>query len=243
MQDARLILVPCPPGKRKSCDLLREALARLVDGRPDLWVLEADHADLADQGPLLALDASRDCRAGDVLKARRIKPLATLYLPDLIAARRLLDPGRPITEQWEQLRAGVVEILREEIGKLLSLQQEEAAYFAEMLPVVRRYQKEARIVEQAGPPAAELPTPPGEQRERVVLAANRFRNIFMRCDEITPPAALATGHDIFQDACMCMVYAVQHWERGEGQKAADYLEQASHQAGPLLRHKALADKP
>jgi len=240
MERSLLILVPCAAGKRKACDLLREALQRLTDGRPDLQILEADSAELTGERPLLALDSSRECRASEALKSRRIKPLASLYLPDLIASRRLLDPAQPIASQWPRLRDGLVVIIAEEAEKILSLQREEAAYFEEMLPVVRRYQKEANLVEKAGPPSEQIPSPPEAKRERLALAANRFRNLFMRCDEITPPAALATTHDIFQDACMCLTYALQHWERGEWQKAAEYLEQASHQAGPLLRHKSLA---
>jgi hypothetical protein len=232
----KLTIVPCAPGVRKACDLLREALQRLVAARPELQVVEAEAPDLSSDRPILAIDSSRECRAGEILKARRIKPAATLYLPEQLAARRLPDPGQPITAQWDKLREGVLQAITEEVDRLLALQQEEAAYFEEMAAVIQRYLKETTVVEAAGAPSEQLPALPQAKQARVLLAANRFRNLFMRCDEITPPAALATTHDVFQDACMCMTYAVQHWERGEWQKAADYLEQAGHQAGPLLRY-------
>ena len=242
MQQPCLTLVPCAAGTRKSCDLLREALQQLRAARPELQVLEADAPELAGQQTILALDASRDCRASELLKSRRIKPAAVLYLPEAIAARKLLDPTKPIEAQWAGLRDGIVAIVAEKIDKLLGYLTEQAAYFQEMMPVIQRYLKELGAVETAGAPAEQQATLPATQAERLLLAANRFRNMFMRCDEITPPSDLSTMHDVFQDACMCMTYAVQHWERGEWQKALEYLEQAGHQAGPMLRQKAFAAK-
>ncbi len=234
-----LTVVPCAPGKRGACDLLREALERLLEGRPELQVLEADSTALTGKQAILALDSSRECRASEALKARRIKPLGCFYLPDVIASRGLLDSRQPLAAQRPRLVEGLTAALTEEIERLLVLKREEAAYFEELRPVVERYRKEAKIVEEAGPPSEEKPVPPEARKERLALAANRFRNLFMRCDEITPPAARATTHDIFQDACMCMTYALQHWERGEWQKSLEFLEQAGHQAGPLLRHKGI----
>ncbi|NIM04464.1 MAG: hypothetical protein GTO55_01050 [Armatimonadetes bacterium] len=240
MQPTSLILVPCAPGKRKSCDLLREALQQVTDGRPELQILEADSEELSSDECILALDSSPHCRASEILKSRRIKVAGALSVTELLASRRILDPGKPVESQWPQLLEGLVQALNEETDKALTLRREEAAYFKEMGPVVGRYLKETSAVEKAGPPSAELPSPSEKSQERLGLAANRFRNLFMRLDEIIPPPPLATLHDVFQDACMCMTYALQHWEREEWKKALEYLEQASHQAGPMLRHKGLA---
>jgi hypothetical protein len=240
MKTRVLTLVPCTAGRRKSCDLLREALRRLAEWRADLRVVEADSQELSAHDYLLAIDSSRECRASEALKSRRIKPAAALYLPDLLASRKLLDPSRPLDSQWAELAEGLTRALEEEIQGLLSRRQEETAYFEEIWVVVQRHLKEARVVEEAGSPSEEAPYPPEEKKERLGLAANRFRNLFMRCDEITPLPAFATLHDVFQDACICMTYGIQHWERGEWKKAREYFEQASHQAGPMLRHKGFA---
>jgi len=235
-----LVLVPCAPGKKGACDLLREALQRLAQGRPDLQILEADSSELTADHPILALDSCRECRASETLKSRRIKPLGCLYLPEVLASRGLLDSRLPLSLQKPRLCEGLASALTEEADRLIALRRQEIAFLDELAPVVKRYRKEMKIVEEAGPPSAQIPLLPQAKKERLLLAANRFRNLFMRCDEITPPSSLATAHDLFQDACMCMTYALQHWERGEWKRALEFLEQASHQAGPLLRHKALA---
>lgn len=234
MHTSPLILVPCKQGVKKSCDLLREALQRAIDGRPDVSIAEVDSPDLAD-AHVVALDASRDCKASEILKARRVKVQTTVYVPDLLASRRLPDPRVPLTAQWPALVNALSEALTEQVNTLLGDRLHEQEYFTAIAPVAERYRIECAATQAAGEPSETVPRPPDAQRERLVLASNRFRNQFMRCDEITPPPWLATLHDVFQDACMCMVYALQHWDRSEWRKAADYIEQAEHQAGPLLR--------
>jgi hypothetical protein len=233
-----LTLVPCAADTRKACSLLRTALRQICDDRADLRVLEADASELDVEGVILALDSSRQCKATEVLRARRLKWQAAVYVPDLLAAQRLPDPSLPLEAQEEKLIAVITAGIDAEIAHLEADHQQETAYFKEMAVVCRRYRKEAALVAQAGTPSAEQSSPPEEHKERLSLAVGRFRNIFMRCDEITPPAWLATMHDVFQDACMCMTYGIQHWERGEPDRAQEFFEQAEHQAGPMLRHKA-----
>ena len=55
----KLTIVPCAPGTRKACDLLREALQRLVAARPEVQVMEAEAPDLSGDRPILAVDSSR----------------------------------------------------------------------------------------------------------------------------------------------------------------------------------------
>jgi len=87
-----------------------------------------------------------------------------------------------------------------------------------------------------------LPSPdglPGHQdRRQVELLGRRSRNLFVKFDEIVPPAQWAEPHDLFQDALLCIAYACEGWVAGDAERWKQNMEKAHTQIRPLMRRLA-----
>jgi hypothetical protein len=101
-----------------------------------------------------------------------------------------------------------------------------------MAPVVQRFQGIWGKVEALPPPNG---VPDERDKAAVELLGKRARNLFVKFDEILPPAEWSEAHDLFQDALLCIAYATEGWAAGDAERWEHNLEKARVQIRPLLR--------
>lgn len=227
-----ILIAPCARGDRLGCRLVRRAVELVAARTPEVGVCEpADGA--RERGRfVVAVDGSSVCQASAALRDAGVRPGAVVSAPAAVARLGLMRPGVDVEERFEELAAALAGAIEAALGEALAQARERRRYREEMGPVLERFQGMWARVEALPPPDGRAPTP---DRARVELLGKRARNLFVRFDDIAPPAEWAEPHDLFQDALLCIAYACEGWAAGNAPRWEQHLEKARAQLQPLLR--------
>jgi hypothetical protein len=227
-----IILVPCADAGRAGCQIVRRAVDLAAADTPEVTVTAADSCPSVGRPFVVAVDASHACQASEALRECRVRSSAVVSAPEVLARSGLLKPGVDPRSQVEELAGALADAIRGALGEVLDEIRDRRRYQEEMGPIIRRFDGIWNKVEALPPPNG---TPPERDAKRAELLGKRSRNIFVRFDEVIPPARWAEAHDLFQDALLCIAYACEGWASGDFDRWDQNLEKAEVQIRPLLR--------
>jgi len=231
-QASAAILVPCAETDRVGCEIVRRAVGIVASETPEVVVASPEDCERGTRAFIVAVDASRACQASEDLRENGIKPSAVVSAPEVLAKLGLLRPGVDPRQCMDELARALAEGIRRSLDQVLEELRERHRYREQMAPVLERFQGIWSRVEALAPPNG---VPAASDGLRVELLAKRSRNLFVKFDEIVPPAAWAEPHDLFQDALLCIAYACEGWIAGDAARWEQNLEKARLQIRPLLR--------
>lgn len=231
-----VILIPCAPSGRVGCEIVRRAVELVAAGTPEAMVAAPDQCPAQGKRFIVAVDASRACRASAALENRGTRASLVISAPEVLARAGLVRPGMDLRSNIEQLSRAVSEAIQESLREVLEEARERRRYREEMEPILHRFQGLWTALEALPPPPDGVPSE--EERRRVELLGRRCRNLFTKFDEVVPPTQWAEPHDLFQDALLCMAYACEGWVSGEAARWEQNLEKARVQVHPLMRRLA-----
>ena len=231
-QGPAVVLVPCAETNRLGCRLVRRAVELVAGDTPELAVAEAGACPRGRGQFVVAIDASQQCQASAALDEAGLRPSAVVSAPAVLARAGLVKPGVDVRARAEELSQALADAIREVSRQALAEARERRQYREAMAPVLARFGGIWSKVESLPPPDGAAP--PGEAT-RVELLAKRSRNLFVKFDEIVPPAEWSEPHDLFQDALLCIAYACEGWGAGDSARWEQNLEKARVQLRPLLR--------
>jgi hypothetical protein len=230
---AAVILVPCARGEGVGCEIARRAVEIVATDTPEAEVAEAEDCPRSAKRFIVAVDGSSRCSALKILAECKVRPAVVVSAPEVLARLGLVKPGVDVPARIEDLAAALAGEMEESLQQVLEEVRERKRYLEEMAPVSQRFRSIWTKFE-----ALPLPPnggPPEPDAKRVDLLGKRSRNLFVRFDEVVPPAQWAEPHDLFQDALLCIAYACEGWLAGDEERWAANLEKARVQIQPLLR--------
>jgi hypothetical protein len=227
-----VVLVPCAEGERAGCRIVQRAVELVRAETPEVAVSAADTCPTAGRPFVLAVDGSQACTASEALRECGARASAVVSAPEVLSRSGLLRPGVDVPSRIDEFAELLAEAIRGSLSEVLSEIRDRRRYKAEMAPIIRRFDGIWGKVEALSAPDG---VPPEEDAKRVELLGKRARNLFVRFDEVIPPARWAEPHDLFQDALLCVAYACEGWATGDAERWDQNLEKAEMQVRPLLR--------
>jgi hypothetical protein len=230
---AAVILVPCARGKGVGCEIARRAVELVAADTPEAEVAEAEDCPRSAKRFVVAVDGSSGCAASQALAECKVRPVVVVSAPAVLARAGLVRPGVDVRGRVEELAAALAGEIEESLREVLDEVRERKRYQEEMAPVVQRFRGMWGKFEALPPPPNG--GPPEADGTRVELLGKRSRNLFVRFDDVVPPAEWAEPHDLFQDALLCIAYACEGWVAGDEERWAANVEKAQVQVKPLLR--------
>ena len=230
---AAVMLVPCARSDALGCGIARRAVEMVAADTPEAVVAEAEDCPRAGRRFIVAVDGSSRCSASNVLAECRVRPAVVVSAPEVLARAGLIRPGADPRAHEEELAAALAEAIEESLKKVLDEIRERSRYREEMVPALQRFRGIWGKFEALPPPPNG--GPPEPDRKPVELLGRRARNLFVRFDEVVPPAQWAEPHDLFQDALLCIAYACEGWASGDAARWEQNVEKARVQVRPLLR--------
>ncbi|MDH4179179.1 MAG: hypothetical protein OEV33_01610 [Armatimonadota bacterium] len=230
---AAVILVPCARGEGVGCEIARRAVEIVAADTPEAEVAEAEDCPGSARRFIVAVDGSSKCSASQALAECKVRPAVVVSAPEVLARLGLVKPGVDVPARIENLAAALAGEMEESLQQVLEEVRERKRYLEEMAPVSQRFRGIWTKFEALPPPPNG--GPPEPDAKRVDLLGKRSRNLFVRFDEVVPPAQWAEPHDLFQDALLCIAYACEGWVAGDEERWAANLEKARVQIKPLLR--------
>ena len=227
-----VILVPCAECARAGCRIVAEAVKLVTRTTPEIGTASPADCPRGVKQFIVAIDASSACRASQALKECGVRPSVVLSAADILADKGALKPGLDIYAHLDEFARLVADTIRDSLQDVLEEARERRRYREEMAPIIGRFRS-------MWPKIEALPEPNGlpddKQKAAVELLAKRSRNLFMKFDEVVPPAQWSEPHDLFQDALLCVAYAVEGWASGDSSRWEQNMEKARIQIKPLLR--------
>jgi hypothetical protein len=230
---AAVILVPCARGKGVGCEIARRAVELVAGETPEAEVAEAEDCPRSAKRFVVAVDGSSKCAASRVLVECKVRPAVVVSAPEVLARLGLVKPGVDVRARVEELAAALAAEMEASFQEVLEEVRERKRYLEEMAPILQRFRGMWSKFEALPPPPNG--GPPEADGTRVELLGKRSRNLFVRFDEVVPPAQWAEPHDLFQDALLCIAYACEGWVAGDEERWAANVEKAQVQIEPLLR--------
>lgn len=230
---AAVILVPCARGKGVGCEIARRAVEVVAADTPEAEVAEAEDCPRSAKRFVVAVDGSSACAASQVLAECKVRPAVVVSAPEVLARLGLVKPGVDVRARVKELGAALAAEMEESFQEVLEEVRERTRYLEEMTPILQRFRGMWSKFEALPPPPNG--GPPAADGTRVDLLGKRSRNLFVRFDEVVPPAQWAEPHDLFQDALLCIAYACEGWVAGDEERWAANVEKAQVQIKPLLR--------
>jgi hypothetical protein len=230
---AAVILVPCARGEGAGCEIARRAVELVAGDTPEAEVAEAEDCPRSARRFIVAVDGSSKCAASQVLAECKVRPAVVVSAPEVLARLGLVKPGVDVRARVEELAAALAAEMEESFEEVLEEVRERKRYLEEMTPILQRFRGMWSKFEALPPPPNG--GPPAADGNRVDLLGKRSRNLFVRFDEVVPPAQWAEPHDLFQDALLCIAYACEGWVAGDEGRWAANVEKAQVQIKPLLR--------
>jgi hypothetical protein len=227
-----VMLVPCAHGESVGCRIVRRAVELVADQTPEAAIAEAESCPREGRPFVVAVDASRSCQASAALRECDVRPSAVVSAPEVLARSGLVRPGVDVPARAEELANALADAIRDSLGEVLDEVRDRRRYGEEMAPILRRFDGVWKSVEALPPPNS---APSGADARPVELLGKRARNLFVKFDEVIPPARWAEAHDLFQDALLCIAYACEGWATGDIDRWEQNLEKATVQIGPLRR--------
>lgn len=226
-----VVLVPCPDSGRAGCRIVRRAAALVAASSPAV-VRVAAECPRGTKSFVVALDASSACQASSALVACGCRASAIISAPEQLARTGLLRSGLDARAHVEELAQALAAAIRDALQSVFAAVKERQRYREEMTPILSRFHG---IWEKLEATPAPNGAPDPVEAQKLELLGRRARNLFVKFDEIVPPAEWAEAHDLFQDALLCLAYAAEGWMVGEADRWEQNLEKARAQVAPLLR--------
>jgi len=227
-----VILVPCAPSGHVGCHIVRRAVELVAAATPEAAIRSADECPRGTRSFVLAIDGSSACQASTALGRRGVRAGAVVSAPAVLARVGLVKPGIDLRTRTEELASALAPAIKESLGEVLTQMRERRRYREEMAPIMSRFDGIWGKIDALASPNGAIS---GEERSRVELFARRSRNLFVKFDEIVPPAEWSDPHDLFQDALLCIAYACEGWIAGDVERWEQNLEKARVQLQPLMR--------
>jgi hypothetical protein len=224
--------VPCENSGHAGCEIVRRAVNLVASATPEVTAIAPDLCPRGGRNFVVAVDGSSACQASLALKRCGVRPGAIVSAPSVLAGAGLVRPGVEVRGKIEELGQALAAAINESLEAALVEARERRRYQQEMAPVIERFEGIWSKIEAL--PSPNGAAPPAES-SRVELLAKRSRNLFVKFDEIVPPAEWAEPHDLFQDALLCIAYACEGWVAGDAGRWEQNLEKARVQVAPLLR--------
>ena len=229
---AAVILVPCIDAGSAGCRIARRAVDLVAAETPEVAVAAPSDCPKGPRQFVLAVDASSACKASDALRDCGARPSATVFTPEVLARKGLVRPGVDVRARIDELAEALAGAIKESLTEVLEEVRARRRYREEMAAVMKRFRGMWSKVES-------LPSPNGipaeKERAALELLAKRARNLFVRFDDLVPPARWMEPHDLFQDALLCIAYACEGYAAGDSDRWEQNLEKARVQIKPLLR--------
>lgn len=232
VEAAPVMLVPCAASDRLGCRIVRRAAELVASETPEVEMAAPEECERGTGAFVVAVDASHACQASADLRENAIRPTIVISAPAALARAGLLKAGGDPRERVEELARALADEIRRSLDQVLAEVRERRRYREEMAPVVQRFQGIWGKVEALPPPNG---VPDERDKAAVELLGKRARNLFVKFDEILPPAEWSEAHDLFQDALLCIAYATEGWAAGDAERWEHNLEKARVQIRPLLR--------
>jgi hypothetical protein len=157
---------------------------------------------------------------------------AVISAPAVLARVGLVKPGVDLRTRTEELAGALAPAIKESLGEVLTQMRERRRYREEMAPIMSRFGGIWGKIDALVSPNGAVSS---EERSRIELLARRSRNLFVKFDEIVPPAEWSDPHDLFQDALLCIAYACEGWVAGDVGRWEQNIEKARVQLQPLMR--------
>jgi len=227
-----VILVPCADCGRAGCRIARRAAELVVATTGEAVMRAAEQCPRGSKSFIVAVDASSLCQASAELQKLGVRAGAVVSAPEVLSRAGLVRPGVDVQARVEELAQALAGEIKASLESVLAEVRERRHYREEMAPVMERFRGIWSKVEAMAAPNG---TPEAAERQRPELLSRRSRNLFAKLDEIVPPAQWSEPHDLFQDALLCLAYALEGWTAGEASRWEQNLEKARVQVKPLLR--------
>jgi len=227
-----VILVPCADSGSVGCQIVRRAAELVAASSSIAAVREVEECSRTGKSFVVAIDASSSCQASAALRSYCCRPGAVVSAPAVLGKAGLVKPGVDLRARAEELAQALAATIRDSLHSVIAEVEARQRYREEMAPVMSRFQG---IWEKL----SALPSPNGAaehaEAQRVELLGRRARNLFVKFDELMPPAEWSEPHDLFQDALLCIAYATEGWAAGDETRWEQNLEKARAQIAPLRR--------
>ena len=230
--ESSFVLVPCEDSGHLGCAIARRAAELVAVATPEAALRAAGECPRGARAFVVAVDGSSSCQASAHLEQCGVRPSAVVSAPAVLARAGLVRPGVDLRARSEELAQALAAAISDSLQSVLTELRERRRYQQEMAPIMERFRGMWSKVELLPSPGG---VPPEAERSRVELLARRSRNLFVKFDEIVPPAEWAEPHDLFQDALLCVAYACEGWVAGDAPRWDQNLEKARLQLKPLLR--------
>jgi hypothetical protein len=211
---------------------VRRAVELVAAGNPEVKVCLPEQCQPGGKAFVVAVDASSSCQACPSLRQVGVRPAVIISAAEVLARLGLVRPGVDVCARVEELAQALAGEIRASLESVLAEVRERRRYREEMAPVMERFRGIWSKVEAMVAPNG---TPEAAERQRAELLSRRSRNLFTKFDEIVPPAQWSEPHDLFQDALLCLAYALEGWTAGDAGRWEQNLEKARVQVKPLLR--------
>lgn len=225
-------LVPCADRGRAGCAIVRRAVELAAAGVPEIKICAPEQCQPGGKAFVVAVDASDSCQAYAALREVGVRPGVIISAPEVLSRAGLVRPGVDVRANIEPLAEALAAAIRDSLTSVLAEVRERQRYQREMAPVLGRFRGIWSKVEAMTTPNG---APEEAERQHAELLSRRSRNLFTKFDEIVPPAQWSEPHDLFQDALLCLAYALEGWTTGDAARWERNLEKARVQVKPLLR--------
>ncbi len=229
---AAVILVPSRRCDGVGCEIARRAVELVAAATPEAVVADAEDCPRSRKRFIVAVDGSSRCSASEVLADCGIRPAAVISAPAVLARAGLVKRGIDPRDRVGELAQEVARAIEGSLRVVLEELRDRRRYEEEMVPVLKRFRGIWTKFEALPPPPNG--GPPEPDSKQAGLLGKRARNLFVRFDELVPPAQWAEPHDLFQDALLCIAYACEGWVAGDPERWSHNSEKARLQIDPLL---------
>jgi glycerol uptake facilitator protein len=227
-----IILVPCSDSGSVGCQIVRRAAALVAASTTAAQVREVEECSRTGKSFVVALDASTNCQASAALRSYCCRPGAVVSASAVLSKAGLIRRGLDLRAHAEELARALATTLQDSLHSLIAEVEARQRYREEMVPILSRFQGLWEKITL-------LPSPNGAvdhaEAQKLELLGRRARNLFVKFDEVIPPAEWSEPHDLFQDALLCIAYATEGWASGDADRWEQNLEKARAQIAPLLR--------
>jgi glycerol uptake facilitator protein len=227
-----VILVPCADSGHVGCDIALRAANLLVASLEDTAIRVASECPRGTKSFVVAIDGSSACQASATLRDCGCRPGAVVSAPSVLAQAGLVKPGVDVRAHLEECASALAAAIRDSLQAVFAEMRERRRYREEMAPIISRFQGIWDKFDALPPPNGAVA---GAEATRVELLGRRSRNLFVKFDEVLPPTEWSEAHDLFQDALLCIAYAVEGWVAGDTHRWEQNLEKARVQIKPLLK--------
>jgi hypothetical protein len=231
-REPAIILVPCADSGSIGCKIARRAAELVAAATGVAEVREVEECSRTGKSFVVAIDASSSCQASAALRDYCCRPGAVVSAAAVLARAGLVRPGVDLHGRSEELAQALAATMRDSLHTMIGEVEARQRYREEMAPIISRFYGIWEKLEATPPPNGAAD--PAET-QKLELLGRRARNLFVKFDEIIPPAEWAEPHDLFQDALLCLAYATEGWVSGEEGRWEQNLEKARAQIAPLLK--------